>query len=84
MVTSQGAIWLTEIDGGVFSALVGPTSVATGEPYYGSLPGLGITPNAPIVAIAATPSAKGYWLLGADGGVFAFGNAPFLGAGTLP
>ena len=35
--------------------------------------------NAPIVGIAATPSGKGYWLVAADGGVFTFGDAPFLG-----
>lgn len=35
--------------------------------------------NAPIVGIAATPSGKGYWLVSADGGVFAFGDAQYLG-----
>ena len=35
--------------------------------------------NAPISGIAATPTGKGYWLVGMDGGVFAFGDAAFLG-----
>jgi hypothetical protein len=35
--------------------------------------------NAPIMGIAATPTGKGYWLVAADGGVFAFGDATFLG-----
>jgi len=35
--------------------------------------------NAPIVGIAITPTGKGYLLVGADGGVFAFGDAPYLG-----
>jgi hypothetical protein len=35
---------------------------------------------APLVGLAVTPDGGGYWLLGADGGVFAFGNAPFLGS----
>ena len=35
--------------------------------------------NAPITGMAATPTGKGYWLCAADGGVFAFGDAPFLG-----
>lgn len=35
--------------------------------------------NAPIVGIAATPTGKGYWLVGADGGVFPFGDAVLLG-----
>jgi hypothetical protein len=30
--------------------------------------------------MAATPSGKGYWLVASDGGIFTFGNAPFLGS----
>jgi hypothetical protein len=30
--------------------------------------------------MAATPDGRGYWLVAADGGVFAFGDAPFLGS----
>jgi hypothetical protein len=36
--------------------------------------------NSPITAIAANPSGTGYWLVGADGGVFSFGDAPFQGS----
>lgn len=36
--------------------------------------------TAPIVGIAITPSGNGYLLVGADGGVFAFGDAKFLGS----
>lgn len=35
--------------------------------------------TSPIVARAATPSGRGYWLVAADGGIFAF-NAKFHGA----
>lgn len=35
--------------------------------------------NAPVVGMAATPSGNGYWLVCADGGVFTFGDAAFLG-----
>lgn len=35
--------------------------------------------NAPIVGMAATPSGNGYWLVAADGGIFAFGDARFMG-----
>jgi hypothetical protein len=35
--------------------------------------------NAPIVGIASTPDGMGYWLVGADGGVFNFGDAGFDG-----
>jgi hypothetical protein len=63
--------------------------------YLGSLPGCGPL-NRPVVAMVAWPDPVatgpgptcrgapeppgGYWLLGADGGVFAFGDAPYLGS----
>jgi 3D (Asp-Asp-Asp) domain-containing protein len=34
----------------------------------------------PIVAIAANRSGHGYWLTGADGGVFSYGDARFYGS----
>jgi hypothetical protein len=83
---NQG-LWLVGVDGGVFApvgGLLGPNAplfgVDTTAPFFGSLPGLGITPAAPIVGIAATPNSQGYWLLGSDGGVFAFGNARYFGS----
>jgi hypothetical protein len=30
--------------------------------------------------MAATADGQGYWLVAADGGVFSFGGAPFLGS----
>jgi hypothetical protein len=36
--------------------------------------------NAPIVGIAPSSDGHGYWLAAADGGVFAFGDAPFYGS----
>jgi len=36
--------------------------------------------NSPIVAMAATTTGDGYWLFAADGGVFAFGDAAFMGS----
>jgi len=49
------------------------------------LAALGVAPNAPLVGIQATPSGKGAWLVGADGGVFTLGDAGFHGsAGNLP
>jgi hypothetical protein len=34
--------------------------------------------------MAATPDGQGYWLAAADGGVFAYGDAGFLGADPAP
>ena len=40
----------------------------------------GIPLQGPIVAMAVTPDAKGYWLGAIDGGVFAYGDAAFYGS----
>jgi hypothetical protein len=74
--------WLIASDGGVFA--FGDAS------YYGSIPGLGIAPagsvlsgpalTAPIIGIMSSPDGRGYLLVGADGGVFAFGDATFSGS----
>lgn len=72
-ITSDGdGYWEVGSDGGVFA--VGDAG------FYGSLPGVGVTPAAPIVAMARTPDGAGYWLVGADGGVFTFGDAGFYGS----
>jgi hypothetical protein len=34
----------------------------------------------PVVGMAATPGAGGYWLVASDGGVFSFGTAAFYGS----
>jgi hypothetical protein len=67
-------------------------------PYLGSMGAQSLA--APVIGIVATPSfvprpygfpdrpTEGYFLAGADGGIFAFGNAPFsgssVGASTAP
>ncbi len=42
--------------------------------------GAGLVLNAPIVGAASMPDGDGYWEVGADGGVFAFGGAGFHGS----
>ena len=71
--TGFGAFWIVQSDGEVLN----PTGA--GAPLFGSLPGLGIHVN-DIVGIASTPDGSGYWLVGSDGGVFAFGDATYLGS----
>jgi hypothetical protein len=77
----DGGYWLVASDGGVFS--FGDTQ------FYGSIPGLGISPagsgqprslNAPIVGILPTVDDLGYFMVGSDGGVFAFGDAKYEGS----
>ena len=73
--------WLVASDGGIF---------AFGDSgYYGSLPGLGVSPAgspgpralaAPIVAMVPSSDGAGYFMVAADGGVFAFGDARFAGS----
>jgi hypothetical protein len=46
--------------------------------FHGSTGGISL--NAPVVGMAATPSGQGYWLVTADGGVFTFGDAGFFGS----
>ena len=46
--------------------------------YKGAVVGGGLA--RPAVGIAVTPSAEGYWLAASDGGIFAFGDARFLGS----
>src|SRR4051812_26397539 len=36
--------------------------------------------NAPVVGMAATPTGRGYWRAGADGGVLTAGDATFYGS----
>ena len=43
---------------------------------YGDLPSLGVSVNN-IASIVPVPGGAGYWLIGSDGGLFAFPNAPF-------
>ena len=47
-------------------------------PFYGSTGG--VTLNKPSTAWPPPPTASGYWLVAADGGVFAFGDAAFHGS----
>lgn len=73
----QGGFMNVQPDGGVFPS--------KDLPFLGSLPGLKIVHGFPIVAAAWTPSGEGYWLVGRDGALFAFGDAPPIrGANVEP
>ena len=73
--------WLVASDGGIFSF--------GNAGFYGSIPGLGIAPagsglphslNAPIVGMVPSSDGNGYFMVGADGGVFTFGDAKYEGS----
>ena len=57
---------------------------ATAVSFLSMLPSaarLGSTPlNAPVTGMAVTDDGLGYWMVTADGGAFAFGDAPFFGS----
>ena len=55
-----------------------PVSAFGDATHYGGPPGSQL--NAPVVSMASTPDGKGYWLVGADGGVFNYGGAGFYGS----
>jgi hypothetical protein len=50
--------------------------------FFGDLSHVAI--ESPILAVAATPSGEGYWLMEAGGRVHPFGDAPALGSPSLP
>jgi hypothetical protein len=62
----DGAIWVFTDDGRVLCE-------GTAK-ECGSLAGIRL--NGPIVAGVLTEDRTGYWMVGADGGIFAFGSAP--------
>ena len=78
---SRQGYWLVASDGGIFS--FGDSG------FYGSIPALGLHPagsgvpnslSAPIVAVVPSSTGHGYFMVGSDGGVFAFGDAHFAGS----
>ena len=60
----------TASDGGVFTY--------GNQPFCGSTGAIHI--NQPVVGIANTANAGGYWTVARDGGIFSFGNAQFFGS----
>ena len=62
-----------------------PPRTARSTPFgnaktFGTLPALHVTPAQPVIGIVHTAGTGGYWLIGSDGGIFAFGDAPFVGS----
>jgi hypothetical protein len=73
----------------VLAVPAGADRPATGTVQANSVHSFGATdlgdlsaaaPNRPVVGMASTADGGGYWLVGADGGVFNFGDAAFWGS----
>jgi hypothetical protein len=72
------------------ATLVSSAAVANVDPAANSVHAFGAAPDlgseagvalqAGVIGIAGNPTGRGYWLVGADGGVFAFGDAQFYGS----
>ncbi|HEX4082985.1 MAG TPA: hypothetical protein VHX40_08485, partial [Acidimicrobiales bacterium] len=63
-------------DGAV--SVLGAAGDSCPDEFHGSMAGQPL--NQPIVGMASTPDGAGYWLVAADGGIFAFGDAQFYGS----
>ena len=59
----------------------GEVIARSGSSHHGDARSLPL--NGSIVGMAASPAGSGYWLVAADGGVFAYGDARFHGAGQI-
>lgn len=70
--------------GALLPLRLAPTSAAQSEAghvfAFGAAPYAGGAGGEPATGMARTPTGRGYWLAGARGGVFAFGDATFHGA----
>ena len=72
--------WLATADGGVFAF---GNAQFNGSVHSARLRALHLGAlhlRAPVVGIAPTTDGHGYWLVARDGGVFAFGDAGFMGS----
>jgi hypothetical protein len=64
---------------GIVPSRWAPVFLAGNAQFYGSVPGLRLRIG-DAIDITPTPDGGGYWVLGTDGGVFAFGDAGFYGS----
>ena len=70
------------LQAGAMDRIANTVRPVAGAPSYGMDKSTPLNDN--LVALASTPTGKGYWVAAADGGVFARGDARFYGsAGSL-
>jgi Bacterial Ig-like domain (group 3) len=68
---TQSSYWLVDSAGEIYAH-------GSGMPYWGAPTGLSTSRR--IVGTAGSPFGLGYWMAGADGSVFAFGDAQSFGS----
>jgi hypothetical protein len=73
-----GGAMFSGASGAVADPQANTVRAVLGAPSYG--PSTGLSLNAALVDVEATPSGRGYWATAADGGVFTFGDAHFHGS----
>jgi hypothetical protein len=61
----------------------GSTGKGESGPNFGSKCFQGAHLNRLVVGMAVGPATGGYWLVATDGGIFAFGSAPFYGSSGI-
>ena len=70
-------------DGSLWPMGAAPSAPGSAGGFFGSMAAKPLA--APVVGAAYTPLHDGYWMVATDGGIFAFGSAPFEGSmGGLP
>ena len=80
-VYGGGALMAADPSGGYWTTTwLGAVTSHDGVPTYGSPATSGVALTKPIIGMESTPDGKGYWLVGSDGGVFAYGDAQFYGS----
>ncbi|HVM09574.1 MAG TPA: CAP domain-containing protein [Acidimicrobiales bacterium] len=73
---SRGRMWVTV---NFIKSSVAVPSVAAATTPSATVAGSGCRPNQNPAAPAVKNGATGYYVLGSDGGIFAYGNAPYKG-----
>ncbi|MCU1429068.1 MAG: fibronectin type protein [Actinomycetia bacterium] len=72
---SGSGYWLFTSRGRVFPV---PSTNASSAPFFGDLSRVALSGS--VLGSVATPTGRGYYMVGVDGGVFAFGDARFYGS----
>ena len=79
-IVPTDVIWLVGANGAVSTYVVYPAQDPSTSARYNYGGADNIPLAAPVVGAAGTPGAKGYWLVGSDGGIFTYGDARYMGS----